>query len=663
MKNYRTWILLTALLSSPSLYASDSTWIPTTGGSRDWNDPDNWTGSGYPNAAGAVANINNDIEGNQTVRLRQDITIGKLNIGDEAAPFFTFSIGNQSGESFALTFDSDQAGVPAELVLSNTDTSGNYFDAPLKLSSDLVVDLKGEDGANRPRLFLRSPFDLGDKTLKFIGGVYGQGQVSVTTGGDFTGADGVIVNSSSSTFVLEGSKNFDGVVVANGLATASNQSTFTFTSGGFTNAANLIINGYIENSHDRRGGAAWVGQNSSTSTNPGQLLPYRRITLNGGYLRRGSMNATVGVANDWQQGLEWAEDTVDVLDFKSGYSYLSLAAGGNTLGTRLSIKSLERQPGASVYLFGINDVDKDLLADNVAEHLIGAGGAADTATRSVVPWMVVHGGGGSGHATPSGFATYDEKGFRSLNINTEYTSDINAGADYNVNTDAITLTQDRTINSLRFNSWSDKNIGNGMILTVASGGIFFVNGRSIGISGNAAAGTLNFGTAEGIVSMHGTGVATIGASITGTGGLTKMQTGTLILTSDNSGLSGMVHVSGGLLQIGDGTYAGNTGSGDVVVHAGAGLQISCDEAIDDCASLTLLNLGPDMYFGRVILDDGINETVKYLFCGDQPMNPGTYGSSESQAEYQDDRYFDGSGILTVTSSMDQSRRATLLLIH
>src|SRR5687767_2479690 len=62
-------------LLAPLTYAEVYTWIPTAGGTTyNWNTPSNWTPSTlYPDAPGDVANVNIDILGNQTIRVREEV--------------------------------------------------------------------------------------------------------------------------------------------------------------------------------------------------------------------------------------------------------------------------------------------------------------------------------------------------------------------------------------------------------------------------------------------------------------------------------------------------------------------------------------------------------------------------------------------------------------
>ncbi len=624
----------------------EATWVPTVGGNLyDWVASENWTGDfGHPRAAGDIANINNSIAGNQTIRLRSDITLGRLNLGDASENNHTFTLGNAAGENFTLTFDSGEPAVPALLQLGSSGKSSNTLNVPIELQSDLTIDFAGIDADNYNSVTLNSPVALGNHTIEFVNGIYGQQHVSISSGSSFTGDDGRIVNNSSSVVWVSGNQNFGGTLIANGRATGSNKGTFTFTYGGFTNAAELVINGYLTGSDSVQGASIQIGQNSPTGNNPGQLLPRHRITFNGGQMVRWSLYTNPGDANDWQKGLEWAEDEVDYWNFNSGYNYVKITAPANTPGTRLRIKTLARSAGASVYFFGANDPRQNFMAENIEVFLKGASGAANTTTRSIIPWIGVHTIGG--YANPDGFATYDAgTGIRALDSATEYAASLSAGADHNVSVNNPALSSDATVNSLRYTGYGG-NIGAGRTLTITSGGIFFTGNGTIGQKGNDNAGTLDFGQAEACVSVHANNTAIIGAAIRGSGGFSKIQTGTLTLTGDNNDLSGPVHVGGGRLRVGDGAISGSLGSGDVHIHNGAVLQVSSAAAFSETASLHLLSYGP--YHGKVEIDAGFNVSAARLYVAGRGQAAGTYGGAASDAQYKLPQYFEGSGILTVT---------------
>lgn len=640
----------------------EGTWEPTASGySYDWNVNDNWDASnGFPRAAGDVARVCNNISGNQTIRLRQDIAVGRLELGDAGAPGYGFTLANAVGETFCLTFDSGATGTSAELAISSGTTAAHALNLPVRLESDLIVDIGGTNPTNRQTLAFGGPVDVNGHRLVVINGVLGQAQVSVGEGA-FSGA-GSLVNNSQSTFSVTGDrKAFPGRLIANGPGIGNNQATFTMTDSGFTNAIEYVINGVYSNSNVRLGGGIHSGSGSAFAANPGQRLTRHQITLNGGYLRAHGQPAVVGTANDWQRGLEWVRDEVAVLRFNSGFSYLGIGKGTNTQGTLLDVQRLERGRGASAYVFGANEPDCNLVVENASAWLLGADGASGPSTRSIIPWLGVYTSGG--FTSPAGFATYDvTTGVRALNVSTEYATSLVAGAEHNVSTSTLTLQQDAVVNALRFTGGT-ANFGAGRTLTLASGGLFFTGSGTLGGRGSATAGTLNFGAAEGVVSVHANNAAMIGATLAGTDGFSKIQTGTLTLTGGNAALSGPVHVGGGVLRVGDGVQASSLGGGDVEVHAGAVLRLSCDKAIKDSATVRLLNLGPDCYYGKLLLDAEIDETARFLFLGEAGMPSGTYGGTGSGAETVLPDFFEGTGILTVTGNAAPSNSTILIILR
>jgi autotransporter-associated beta strand protein len=648
-----------AVLAGDRLYAGDATWNQT-GGTHDWTNAVNWLPSTtYPNGAGQTASITNDITAPQTINLRKNITLGTLNIGDtvNAANNYGTILNNKSGESFVLSFDSSVAGTAAMINTGKLGTPKLYLNAPMSLASDLLVNLGGTDSANSPYLYFGAIMDMNGHTVAFTNGVVGQVQVNIDTAADFAGI-GTIINNSRVSVAVNGSKAFGGTLIAN-------TSSFGLTAGGFTNAAECVVNGWISNTTTQLGGSLNSGSGSAYASNPGQRLTRHRITFNGGTLlangQQGATN-TLGVAL-WQ---DWVRDDVDVMDFKSGYNHVYLNKQTLQTGTVVYVNTVLRSRGASLFFFGKDSAMCNFHAANASNFLIGASGPVGSTTMSIVPWMGVSLSGGT--TTPAGFATFEEPiGFREL-AGTEYTNSVTAGATCNVHlTGAFApngiLTTDTTINALRLAGNNvGGNIGSNKTLTITSGGLFFTGSTStLGTSGNTNAGTINFGAAEGVVSVHGINVDTIGAKIMGTGGLTKANTGTLTLTGANS-YSGTNHISGGILRVGDGTYTSNLGSGNVEVHAGAMLKISCSNAVADTATVKLYNTGPNMFYGKMQLDSGMNETVRELYFGDVGMPAGTYGSSTSSAPAanQNDHFFSGTGVLTVTHSAGGFSKGTMV---
>jgi len=233
-----------------------------------------------------------------------------------------------------------------------------------------------------------------------------------------------------------------------------------------------------------------------------------------------------------------------------------------------------------------------------------------------------------------------------ISTTTEMSTSITAGSTTNVITGNVTLGSDATVNALQYTGGGASNIGSGRTLTIASGGVYISStGGGIGAAGNAAAGTLNFGTAEGIIWSLASNPNGIGSVIAGSGGLTKSGTGTLQITGANT-YTGATYVSSGTLIVGNGTNNSNLGtSGDVFVAAGALLDIRNNNTIADTAKLTLTLSG--LYNGKINLTTGINEAVGSLYFGSASQVAGTWGATGSGAKNISNTYFTGAGIITV----------------
>ncbi len=655
--------LLVGCLFGMSGRAADDVWSRTAGGTFNWNELANWqSGAGFPDGAGQAAHITNDFSGTPTIQLRQAITVGALWIGDAVAAGGNFGpiIKNASGETFRLTFASGVPDVPARIVTGSSGTQTIRLEAPLSLGSPLLADLGGFDANNRPNLTFAALTELNGHRLVFTNGVLGQGQVTFATGGDFTGG-GEVMNHSSSTINVDGKKSYAGRVVASSRATGSNAGTFTGTTGGFTNAE-IVVNGYLTNGISQVGGQFQYGNRSGFTVNPGQRWTMRQVTLHGGSVNETGQSASNNggnPTNDWQRGLEPVYSQVATVAVRSAYCYIGISADtATTAGTVVEAGALTRGPGATLYLNGPDGATKRFRAGNAPAFLKGAGGASGTQTQSVIPWIGAFISGNS--ANPQGFSTCDANGeFRSL-ADADYANNLTSGAGSNVSVSSLALTQSATVNALRLGYVGTPNIGAGRVLTVASGAVLFQQGaRSVGTSGDAAAGTLDFGAAEGVVWVLGQNVNTIGAVITGSGGLTKTGTGELVLTGANT-YGGASHVSGGALRVGDGAVSGRLGTGDVTVHTGASLRLSNGGALADGATLSVLRQG--LFTGRVALDAGVAESVRYLFLGGQPMAAGTYGSGASAAANKSDTFFSGTGVLTVTGDARQLGCGTVVRI-
>ncbi len=667
-----------------SAQATTYYWTPTAGGSFDWNAAtSNWT-SGFPNVAGDVAYVNSNITGTQTIRLQQGITIGTLNIGDpDGTNNFTISSGTGTN---TLTFDSGASGVSALLTLGTVGVRDATITAPVALNSDLTIDTNiAATSTNRHNAFF-SYLDTGSganaRTITIVGGYAGNSTVRFSNGAgtDLLGSGTIIQNgptminiestiSGTGAAAFQIPKSFTGTFVLNKPAPGSNANSLTLTNGSIANAAEVIINGAHDGSSasNHLGGFLQMGSGTAFSYLPNQRLTQNKVTFNGGYMNDGGQAMNAGFTS------EWITDTVATMDFNSGFSILNVRAGVSVAGNRLTATSVERGAGATMfYRYGLGTTTAQgrwvtgTGAGSGDSFYVGQNGAKDTTTKGIIPWMV-----SSTNADNVGigtFATYEAGyGFRVLSAS-EYTSTFAADTNYRGNGPS-SLASDFSLNSMQLTGNStylmEANASTVRKITLQSGGLLFSNIGNLGSAGDAdqRAGTVQFGAdstaVEGVIINQGILVNGIGASLIGSGGLTKGGSGRIVLTGANT-ITGDTHVSGGTLQVGDGTYESSIGNGDVVIHNGALLDIR-DTNTDANAVLNYISDNADLYLrndgllnGKISLTTGI-ETVSGLFMlgSNTSVAAGYYGSSAAAAAHSgltvnvNDGYFAGAGLIQV----------------
>ena len=148
------------------------------------------------------------------------------------------------------------------------------------------------------------------------------------------------------------------------------------------------------------------------------------------------------------------------------------------------------------------------------------------------------------------------------------------------------------------------------------------------------------------------------------GGFVSAYTGSLVLGGDQRGIGGELVVNAGTLQLGTAT-AGCVLARKLPVRVFANATLSCPS--EDALHGTVLKFdGSAGWFGKVDLDS--NQSYSRLYVRDYPETPewrnllrGTYGSSESSAEFVRDDLFTGNGTLIVTS--DDIIKPTMLIMR
>ena len=154
--------------------------------------------------------------------------------------------------------------------------------------------------------------------------------------------------------------------------------------------------------------------------------------------------------------------------------------------------------------------------------------------------------------------------------------------------------------------------------------------------------TLNGSGADAVTFDSDGHTFTVSGALQGTGDLVKSGAGTMDITTANSFAGNTVAGAGTLRLSGSGSLGG---SPDVDVAAGATLDIqNAGGALSDIGTLRIAD---DSNGGTgVTLGTGVDETVYALVLGGVAQTAtGTYGSSTSGADVQNDEYFSGDGVV------------------
>jgi autotransporter-associated beta strand protein len=659
-------LLVAAAMGVQPAYAGS--WQKSAAGTYSWVDGANWN-TAFPNAAGAVASFGIDQTGDQTVNLNQAITIGTLTAGD-ASGTSALTIGSGTGGN-PLVFQGATSGAPTSINMNPGATTGTYSNLTLssgvKLggTSPLSLNMNGLNtaayGVGMSTLNLNgNQFTLaGPPNISFLWGPKPSLNPGVMTGG------GAFVQNGADVYIDHNMQAFTGSIAVNNGSFGIGKSTMSSVSeiavGGAFELAQYVDDGSTPPGKYPIGGIVTIGDKwDAVSALPDRFNHNGAITFNaGGYLAYVGQLLGAGVAN------QPIVEQVGQIKFNPGMSEIRMDVV-NTKATSLTLQAISpanamvRQQGATFIIggddanawAGLGNTEKLKFNNGMAGQLVGGNGPAGSQSVSIIPWMIC---GTIYHPGQGFFVTYDDNlGVRALTASEYYTGAVyGAPATANVKDSDLNLgaNHTQTINSYGTIAYSGStDIGPGSTLTIKSGLIEFEGGGSIGNGVAANAGTLNFGSAEGIIwaALQAHNPNTIGSVITGSGGLTTAGTNQLILKGANT-YTGKTTVGAGVLQIGDGVVTlARLGRGDVEVVPGATLRIktAVANAIADDATVTLDNPG-NVYFGRMELEGGIDERVAGLVLAGIAQPAGTYGSSGSSATYQLDNYFSGPGILTV----------------
>jgi hypothetical protein len=352
--------------------------------------------------------------------------------------------------------------------------------------------------------------------------------------------------------------------------------SMTLAGGTFSNQFNptTVDNNYSDalGSLNIAGGHAVFQQGRSTTSNT--AANDATITINLGAINRQN-NAIFGVGNTGTTGI--------------------------TLGTNPALGSA----GNTAFISNIGALES-------ANLFVGGTGGAGSTTQKILTFASGQSGILTNITDYDTLVTYDAtNGLRGLNLTTEYATAFGGNATDNVRlTSATTVATSQTANALVLAAGAASNhiINAGQTLNLTSGVLLNVINNNV-----TGAGTLNFGSAEGVIMQSSTSGAIYSVNMAGSGGLTMLvtpQSSPSTLSGDNSGLTGTVTLNARLTAAARVNVNSNTALGTAnPLVVGANVTARIGDTGDISARVSSLTGGSSALSGRVELRDSLDSFV------------------------------------------------------
>jgi autotransporter-associated beta strand protein len=425
---------------------------------------------------------------------------------------------------------------------------------------------------------------------------------TVSTPAVFQGSGNLYVNLLGNMTIAGNSNTYSGAVVidqsefALGAAAAS-AGTLTLTStamsgsplqGSMTGAASYDV---------RAGGTLTASSNTNSNSfqNNNRISDTAPMRLRAGnFALNGPAAVVTGTAGNNYTPTNLTEKIGD-LTGAGGNNITVTPTNGTNVQTTLEIRSLARlergtfnfRSNAATLGDGSTTTRGRVILDTAlaSGDYVGGGGLGGSKNISILTYGA---GGVSSSDGGSGFITYGNDGFRLLNTSTEYDAANSGGilsvanAQNNVRLTASTSNAAAvTLNSLLLannGTTSDGSLTGSGTLTVTSGAVI---GAGINAASGAAAQSISnnlaFGNAEAVIWANGNFGLRITGQLTGSNGLTRTGSGAsgssnaLVLTADNSGLTGPLTLNSGFLQFNQDLALPGTGQ---IIANGGGISSS-----------------------------------------------------------------------------------------
>ena len=652
------------------------------------------------------------LTGDQYIRHCTDITVAGVYAGHirpdtyvnchmERYKFTDLSNKTEETAPHTVTFRRSD-GKPVEIKVCPNSEGSNYtrfvlggYDIDVVWASDAIIDgCSSETDVNGPR---------GRFYVKTGGSTNTLQNVTLT----FQGYPGYQINGNGGTDTIKGVWKGTGTIVKKGFGGIAFDGDFSGFSGTIRevtgpspgnlkdNAAGLLM---------RAAGASnvaahvygWPAYNHSTGAMEFNSLS-RGLLGTGGYgvgpekgaqapakglyLHGGTYKAYAIDNASWGVGVK-DEKAFDVLSVGAGFSYLTLQAANSNSGGKpinaVTARTLAQTDKGTLVIYdpscnnapGSTVTNSMFTIESPERYTTGVAGDCLTSDAyPIIPWIVVN--RASDYGTIE-FAAFDANGrivkaqWNNKEIDKANSENSNAYAD-NKHLDNGTAT-DITVNSLYLgNSNYRKTLGAGRTLTITSGGLVLHGvGSEIGVAGGTENGSLVLGDATHPAYVYAksfSGTNRIWSAVTAAGGFVKSWTGNLELGGDQTGIADEIAVNGGTLALGSVEYGITLADNlPIRVCAGAKLILPSGNAV---AKNPLKIDGSGGAFGKIELP--VNQTcaslaVRDVFVSDEwaTLPSGTYGSSESAAEFVRDDLFVGPGVLTVGEA---KARGVMFLIY
>ncbi|MGJ3244036.1 MAG: autotransporter-associated beta strand repeat-containing protein [Opitutales bacterium] len=560
--------------------------------SGDWNIDANWSEPGIPDATGALAQLV-DITADRTVTLTANRTVGALDITEDTNSYTV------TGNTLIMQRNNSGAGTAR---LGVTGNGVHTIASDLQLENDLKLLHQG----------------TGDLTLSGVIADGSKGDALVKDG------SGTVVLSGTNTYT--GSTTIEGgalqITADAGLGAAPGTATpghLALVGGGliaegtFTLSANRGIDlglagGFIDVTAGESltyGGVMDGGIGAFEKRGDGTLILSGTNTYAGATAITGG---TLQVSADANLGAAPGTATPDHLVFDGGtLNTTSTVTLDANRGVRLDTG------GGTFDTDGATTLTVDgIIAGNGSLTKQGAGTLVLAATNTFTGSTSVTGGTlqadadakfGAAPGSPTASALTLDGG--TLEATATFSLDANRGITLGAGngTVAVDATETLTVGGTVAGSGALTKTGDGTLVldgtgsyaggtTLSAGGLDLGNNTSLGSGDLVVSGTsTTLSSQNGVTSVANNLVlnqsldmdlgddATFSGAITGTGGLTRLDDRTLILTGTNT-YSGATDLGTGNLQIGDGGATGTLGSGTVSGDGASALRINRTGTVD-----------------------------------------------------------------------------------